>query len=219
MKKLTKLASLLLVLATVIGLASAMSTTASASPITEIIESLNKKNVNVSSMQSLLLQLQAQAFNPKAITKCYLLNDANAVNSQGHNAILLVDRNGLGVYYSFAAGRGWLSAKDNMTRRVLSKSKVDELLTYGWVDGYSGKYTRSLVQWAPSYTAGEAMYNKGEAYNNNPPGYDLAFFNCSHLANQIMKAGGLTYHTGSVPNRAFNLLEAYLGSSNVKVTR
>lgn len=169
------------------------------------------------------------SFNPDAVAYAYLLNDANAVpdknlygGPEGHNALLLVDRNGLGTYYSFGPGKDGkgATAADNMIRRSLSKSKVDELLNSGWVDGYDGKYTRSLVQSVPTSTgSGRTMYNKAEDFCKNPREFKGLTFNCTLLANQILQAGGLAYCATAIPNSAFNRLEELLGSSKVKVTR
>ena len=194
-RKIPRLAYLFLMLAATIGLIGTTATTASA----------------------------ATAFDPNTITLAYLLNDADNVDylggPKGHNAMLLVDRNGWGVYYSFASWQNKFSGPGVMTKRNLSEVKVSKLLNYGLVDGYDRKYTRSLVQWVPNYNAGRAMYIKGEDYKHGSPHYNALLFNCTHLANEILRAGGLVGHTSSIPNSAFNRLEEYLGSSRVKVTR
>ena len=156
-------------------------------------------------------------FNHKTITYAYLLNDANAVPNknaykgpEGHNGLLLVDVNGCGVYYSFGP--------DGYTRKTLLKEQVNLLLTYGFVNGYGREYTRSLVQRVPSNNVA-AIYHKAQSYLSNPPKYNGLTFNCTILANEILKAGGLVYCSTAIPNSGFNRMEEYLGSKCVKVMK
>lgn len=140
--------------------------------------------------------------------------DFGGAYGQGHAAILLVQDDGEGYFYSYAADpsleavspsgtEGFLSThlgNDGMIERINvmdflkeGKVKTNDILVQD-TSSYNDKYTHGIYI---SITNGDgiAMFEAAENIRSNPGDYNLYIHNCNQVTQRILSAGGKNFST------------------------
>lgn len=142
----------------------------------------------------------------------YYLNAEDGAKGAGHAAILLVEDEGEGYYYSMAK-------KGKFTSYTLTSEQVNNLLEQGEidpdsqdtdtdVDNSTEPYNRYIKK---SVTDTEADKMIKEAEKHNQDSYNLVFNNCNQVATEILNAGGHNYTKKIIPNHMYDYLRKEAG--------
>lgn len=128
----------------------------------------------------------------------YYLNNMDGAKGLGHSAILLVDEDGQGDFYSYMGGGNdiWQTITQwtggYIAHKQLNNTEVNNLLATGdiWIEMQNKKknfdnYDRALVN-----EIAESDYvkiiEKANDYCNNPPNYQMFGYNCDSFAVELI---------------------------------
>ncbi|HBE79163.1 MAG TPA: hypothetical protein DDW65_15525, partial [Firmicutes bacterium] len=156
-------------------------------------------------------------FDPNNIKEVIVLNDSTNVCAQGHTAILYIDANGNGMYFSYnpidttAHGPAEMRYKELnpvQTTKLLNTGQIGKVnLTTGAVIRTTKDAERSydrFIRFDVTPDKGSQMFGVAQKYWNDPGTYDLLKHNCSQVVSNMLNAGGISYSSVARPNVAFN---------------
>jgi hypothetical protein len=157
-------------------------------------------------------------FNPNAIEKAVLLNNTRAVAGAGHVAVLLIDSNGRGMYYSYGPDQvginlgvvdnGFMKFKELSAEQVTYFEKTGSLHDVHTIYGeivQEQHYNRFLEYKIGGSTGidGYKMYKTATDITLHPGFYVGVGHSCENVALDIFKAGGLNLYYSAVPNISY----------------
>ena len=164
---------------------------------------------------------ELRSFEEDNIEKAYLLNKSTGAFTAGHNAVMLVDKNGRGIIFSiFSSGGNVLDTKAELRFSVLPKEKVDSFVNN---NGMSTKI-RDMV--ATDSTIQEEKYNRFAYFDitgedgikmydyavelfDNPGDYLLFSRQCDDIVTEIFKQGGIEIDSKLRPNDTYDNIDAH----------
>ena len=176
----------------------------------------------VDKLESKVGVFSTEKFNYTKITKVVVLNSSSAVGIAGlgfgHSAILFIDEDDNGMYFSYNPIDGATSGPGEMRYQELDSSEVTTFLDTGEIGIVNvtsgavlyqtpkteGKYDRN-IQYAVSADQGYDMFKVALRYWYDPGQYDLYTHNCSQVVSKMLEQGGISYSYEKIPNKAFNI--------------
>jgi hypothetical protein len=173
-------------------------------------------------------------FDENHIVKVVVLN--NNVNAVGHNGIMLIDKNGRGMFYSYYPEyedqRAVKGVPGEMRYKELSPKDVAGLLFKDGMVTKPNVTTRNKKVPFEKYSRflgmdvdpadGLKMFTKAQEITNNPGIYKFFTHNCTHVVGEILTAGGFKYDDSrfsAVPNQAFDNMKWYENTHVWQLTR
>ena len=149
--------------------------------------------------------------NSTSFTKAMLINAEDGANDNGHNAVMLINKAGEGVLFSyFPEGGSYPFANGQMRTRLMTATQVDSFKRSGYVytitalgkasATYQTEHYTRYVEVSISGNEGTNMMNKGINYLMDPGTYLLVGNQCDNVASKIMAAGGKGYYVSNLPN-------------------
>jgi RHS repeat-associated protein len=112
-----------------------------------------------------------------------LLNDPNALNGIGHNAVAIGNKEDGWEYRSFAACSAW-TTKDNLDKKKLTDEELMEFLK-------NKEYTKALHYHSTAVGDQAALDEIEDNYNNKR--YILTQRDCTNMAEDALKAANVDY--------------------------
>ena len=167
-------------------------------------------------------------FDEDNIEKAYLLNNSNGAYGLGHNAVMLVDKNGRGIIFSvFSSGGNILDTNAELRFSALSKEKVDAFVNnHGmptWIFDMVAtdsaiqdeKYDK-LVKFDITNDVGSRMFEFAVNRYNSPGDYKLLSENCNDFALNCLKYGDIDIFRFYSPNNSYMDAKALKLLNNIK---
>lgn len=165
----------------------------------------------------------AAAFDPGSVQKCMFLVDTNPeIGGFGHCGMVLVDKNGNGILYSFQSGGLWQSTnspaqlsqflKDGLIPAAISKFQFDKVIVFDILP----EEGRKMYDYARTHVFRE-FYMYASFFASLIPIGD----NCLTFVHGTMAAGGLKYnflYPFGVPLYSFYTLQLNLKLFSVPYT-
>ena len=161
--------------------------------------------------------LTTAEFDPNSIAEVVVLNDSTNVFNEGHTAILYIDVNGNGMYFSYNPIGTTAHGPAQMRYRELNPAQTMRLLKTGQigkVNFTTGAVIRTTEKAERPYDRfmrfdvtpdkGSQMFAVASEYWRDPGTYDLLKHNCSQVVSNMLGAGGISYSSEARPNVAFN---------------
>ena len=172
-------------------------------------------------IKQLMIHSQADKlrnFDDSSFNKAILLNNSSGASNLGHNAVMLVNKEGYGIVFSvFSSGSKfaetlWTDAELRFS--VLLPQEVDKLtqnngkknLIAGMpaTDGdVKHEYYDNSVEFDISVEQGKKMYEFATGRYEWPKHYMLLFENCDHFAVDCFKEAGININKNISPNDTF----------------
>ena len=163
-------------------------------------------------------------FDEKHIVKVVILNNPDGV--VGHNGMLLIDKNGRGMFYSYYPEFKNLKAVEGvpgeMRYKDMSPKEVSRFLLKDGMILNPNVTTRNKTVSFEKYSRfigmdvdsadGLKMYNMAQSITDNPGTYKFLTHNCTQVVGEILNAGGYKYDDSEynyIPNKVFDNMKWY----------
>jgi len=162
----------------------------------------------------------ADAYNPDTAQECIFLNDTG--HNFGHCAMILVDANGLGRFYSFQTGGLW--------KTTFSPAQLTQFMKDGIIPGVISDFQfNRAIRFGISAEEGRRMYDYAETHKFRKFYMYASFFtsflpigdNCLSFVHSVFKAGSSKYnylYPFGLPNITFYTIQLRLKMSGVAYT-
>ena len=184
------------------------------------LSSLWKKNKN-NEIRQLMIHAQAdklRAFDDTSFNKAVLLNYSDGAGTLGHNAVMLINKNGYGVVFSV------FSTKDKALKsiytdaelrfsvltpeqvNILTKNNGEKKLISGMpaTDGnVTHEYYNNYVEFEITNDQGTKMYEFATTRYDCPGNYKLLTDNCDHFTVDCFEQGGIYIDKYTFPNNTW----------------
>lgn len=149
--------------------------------------------------------------NPKdrEITKAIYLIGTKSAAYNGHASLLLVDKNGYGIFYStiFSVEKTPSVFVGNYAplkiyRQELSPSQIEEYFKSGKIPNvdnkvvklfYLSNFDKYIMIPIESKKQGKLIYQRAESIYKNPGLFNLYQYNCNHVTQDMLSAGGVNF--------------------------
>ncbi len=170
----------------------------------------------------------------KVINKIYYLNKEDGAYAFGHAAILLVNSEGNGTFYSYASQLSiellvGLDVPAQMGKLYMTSDQIKSFLHTGKLKGIkdwkgnpyneegTDHYTGFILMPIPKNESDNDMYMKAEAIYQNPGNYNLFENNCNHTVQQILEKGELDFTPtqGSSIDEQNTMIDLFVGSNKI----
>ena len=161
-------------------------------------------------------------FDPNKIERVVVLNNSGAVLGAGHAAVLLIDSNGVGMYYSYgpnadatAVGPGQMNFQELSAKDVAKFLKTGNIGTVHGLDGgtltlktVKEQHYNRFLEYKVGGDTGLDGYKMWATANNikmNLGTYVGVGHSCENVAVDILKSGGLNIPYNAIPNESFKV--------------
>jgi len=162
-----------------------------------------------------------KAFDPDAIQQCRLCNDTTGISGNGHVGVLLVDKSGYGILYSYI--------QSGLRRILFSPSQLQQFMKDGLPFATSQFQFDRVIVFDITPEEGRRMYDHAENTEFREFYRYASFFteliptgdNCTTVARKILAAGSPKYkfaYPFGLPNSAFYTLQLNLKLAFVPYT-
>jgi hypothetical protein len=161
-----------------------------------------------------MLRAEETDYDIRKSNEVLILYDADGAMKQGHTAVIIMNSDGQGVYFSFAEDSGWLWGDGEISFDILNKEQMDLFLKNGemrYIGTSSGtvgnQHYTDYVKIPITSEQGASMIGKGIGYFNNPGKYNIAKLGnanqCDSVVSNILNSGGLNYDSKLRPKTSF----------------
>ncbi len=153
-------------------------------------------------------------FDDNNFTKAYYLNSSTSAGTMGHNAIMLMNKDGYALVFSFypnSEGLDSIKTDAEMRFSVLTPNQANRTLNQ---DGYifsmsasdgeikTENYNR-YIEFDISNGQGYNMYYKAVTLYSDPGVYELLGRQCDDIACEILNFGGIDVEATGIPNISY----------------
>ena len=171
------------------------------------------KTANDASKRNLsAISINLRKFDDLSINRAYYLNDRFGAAWQGHTAVLLVNKHGDGILFSYGAATGdFFDGPARMNVGIYDKKGTDKLLNNQevFVISNSGSVAKENYGRKTDYNIsaedGYKMFRKAVEIMEDMENYDVLKNNCDQIATEIFYAGGINILSLIRPNWTYEL--------------
>jgi len=162
-----------------------------------------------------------KAFDPDAIQQCRFVNDSTGITGNGHNGVLLVDKDGYGRLYNMQ--------REGLSKRSFTPAQLKQFMIDGLPFAASQFQFDRMIIFDITPEEGRRMYDHAEETEFREFYRYASFFthliptgdNCLTVARSILVAGNKKYdfiYPFGLPNSTFYTVPLSLRFSSVPYT-